>query len=195
MMDSGRKYQGILLLLAICFLLNILMNEVSYFVEITNNVNRMLCFRYLFLAAIAWIWIYKHTYNKYFILGGTMISLCYLVFVYYGYDGKPFIHPSNWLSQNYPVYFWTFFLIQLLWRVYSKISSETVKNVFCWMGRNSWEIFVSQMFFLGFININLCGVFPYPVANQLLFVFVGFILSLLPVVILSKIKNNYSIGQ
>lgn len=180
-------------MLVICFLLNILMNKVSSFIEIPNKVNSMLCFRYLFLAAIAWIWIYKHAYSKNLIWVGALISLCYLLFVYDGNDVKPFIHPGNWLSQNYPVYFWTFILIQLLWYAYRKIGSETVKRIFCWMGRNSWEIFVFQMFFLGFIKIDACSIFPYPVANQLMYVFTGFALSLFPVVVYRHVRNKFRV--
>lgn len=171
------------------------MNKVDALIAIPGKFNSMLCFRYIFLAAIAWIWIHKANYSKMLIGSLAVLSLCYLYFVMENNNVKPFIHPSNWLSQNYPVYFWTYILIQLLWHSYGVIRCEAIRQAFCWLGRNSWEIFVMQMFVLGFIKLDDCALFSNQAVNQLLFVLTGFVLSLFPVIVYRILKSRLCVQK
>ena len=100
LLNTRRKYLGIVALLILCITINIFMNKVDALIAIPGKFNSMLCFRYIFLAAIAWIWIHKANYSKMLIGSLAVLSLCYLYFVMENNNVKPFIHPSNWLSQN-----------------------------------------------------------------------------------------------
>lgn len=189
-MNSKGKYCGIISMLAICVLVNLLMNGISQVFTIPDRINSMLCFRYLFLAAIAWIWLHKDAYNKFVIYCLALFSFGYLLYVMNGYDIKPFVYSGKWSSQNYPVYFWTYILIQALLVFYGKIKKYSLSDIFCWMGKNSWQIFVMQMFILGFLSLDACSIFTNRVINQILFVLIGFILSLLPVFFYQYIKGK-----
>lgn len=189
------KYIGIMLMLAICVLVNLLMNLFSSFFPMLDKINSLLCFRYLFLAAIAWIWLYKEQYNRHIINCLAILSLVYLFYVMYDNDPSPLVYAGNWASQNYPVYFWTYVIILSLLYAYKKNQIESLNKFFCWMGKNSWQIFIIQMFILGFLRLETINICPNQLANQILFLLMGFILTLLPIYVYQHIKIKYIIRK
>lgn len=157
--------------------------------RIYDQIYRILCIRYLFLAAIAWIWLHKETYNKYILYCGALFSFIYLLAISNGCDMGKFVYSGKWSSQNYPVYFWTYMLIQMLWITYRNTKPSCVKRLLCWMGRNSWEIFVMQMFVLGFFKLEMCHLFQSQAINQIAYILIGFITATLPVAFYQNIKR------
>lgn len=171
------KY-GIFYILLVCVLLNVMASVFC----MSDALYRMLCIRYLFLSAIAWLWLHQGRFTKQVIVL-SLLSLAYLL-LYFNSDWSPLIFHGKWNSQNYPVYFWTYVLILLSWKGYSHIPSDKIKKLICWLGVNSWEIFLMQMFVLGFGGAKIIQIGNFPFLNQLITVAVGLTASISPIAIL-----------
>lgn len=182
MFNAKHKYQGIVLILIVSILCNILCSVLRF----PPNIYRLLCVRYLFLSAIAWVWIYRMQFNRFLIYGLSVCSLVYLEFIA-GSDPQPFVYEGGWSSQNYPIYFWTYSLIIGLLYLYSKIKHLKIRRLICWMGCNSWEIFVMQMFVFGCFRPGMCNIFS-STLNQVIYVFVTLTASIIPIVIYEKVR-------
>lgn len=184
MFDTKHKYKGVILILIASVLCNIFCSVFT----ISHGIYRLLCVRYLFLSAIAWIWIYRKHFNRFLIYGLSVCSLLYLIFIA-GCDPQPFVYEGGWSSQNYPIYFWTYSLIIGLLYLYSKINHLKIRRLICWMGSNSWEIFVMQMFVFWCFRPGMCNISSLTELNQVIYVLVTIIASVVPIVLYKKSKN------
>ena len=135
------------LILLVCIILNILCSYIC-----PNFLWRLLSFRYIFLSVISYIWIRglaKFNFNRFLLVLLAALSLFYLVSNKVNFS--PFVYVKSWTSQNYPVYFWTFVLINLLTGLINHLPFKLVR-ILCWLGQNSWQIFLSQMFVISFVS-------------------------------------------
>lgn len=109
--------------------------------------------RYAFLGILAWFW-HKNRKNSKWIIPLTIISVFYyFLTIYQIFNFEP-IFDSRWNTQQLPAYFYTFFLFFVLWstcRYFTKMSRR-FSNFLCWCGKNSYEIFLLQMFWLTFLG-------------------------------------------
>lgn len=140
---------GTILILLVCVFLN-----VTFSIYCNHDwLWRLSAVRYLFLSVIAWIWYHWSDYSTrektVFVLLG-IISLIYLLFYAYK-DWSPIVYSRSWCSQNYPCFFWTLSLILFLVFVV-KLTPQGILKPINWLGKNSWEIFLSQMFIIGFVR-------------------------------------------
>lgn len=110
------------------------------------------CFRYLFLAFIAYIVI---TYPRKLVIKRfaplcivSMLSCWYLV-----YKSVPseldLFEPDGWSFQTSISYFYTLFLFLFLEWLHSVIEYRRIVSFIRWAGKHSWEIFIGQMFWIG----------------------------------------------
>lgn len=110
------------------------------------------CFRYLFLAFIAYIVITyprKLVIKRFAPLGiVSMLSCWYLV-----YKGVPselnLFEPDGWSFQTSISYFYTLFLFLFLEWLHSVFEYSRIVSFIRWAGKHSWEIFIGQMFWIG----------------------------------------------
>lgn len=175
---------GIIVVYSICILLNIIC---SYYCP--NEVWRLLAVRYLSLSVMAWIWLKESSLtivNKSFILFLSFISLIYLWF-FTNYDASPFIYSGSWVSQNYPVFFWTLFVVVVCIKI-ARFFPSRVQEWLVWLGTNSWEVFLAQMFFISCVSINHFPQFVNPFITNFLYVIYAFVTTIGSVVVYHKKK-------
>lgn len=176
---------GGVIILIICLFLN-------YCCVLVNNESlyRISCIRYLFLCVPAYMYLKKESFNRLLILLAVVISFSYLVF-FQSYNLSPYILNYGWSSQQWPSYFWTMALFVILLKVASKIRPEyRFYNIICWLGRNSWYIFLTQMFFLCYFKIDSLQVSDYILINRLLYILITIIVSVIPAVLIDYYKNK-----
>ena len=164
---------GILILLAISILLSVICSIMN----VSEGLFRLSCFRYLFIAAISWIWINRKDYKIVFLIILGLCSLLYLL-VLSSNDLKPLIYNCGWSSQQWPVYFWTLLIIFFLIAVWKKNQDSYLVKMIRWMGVNSWEIFLAQMFILSFVNYKLLSTVHSQLLAQCILVAVTFSFSI-----------------
>ena len=129
-------------------------------------------------------------YNKYIVLFCVIGSLLYLT-ILQNMNLSPFILDYGWASQQWPAYFWTLALFIFLQRGVSVLdSSGKLFTFLCWLGRNSWYIFITQMFILCYINPYCLILSQNAVMNIVLFTFLVFFLSIIPALIIDYIKKR-----
>lgn len=129
------------------------------------------CFRYLFLSFIAYILLeYKNKEKlcKLVPLCATSIFACwYLVYCDMPTVLDPF-EPDGWSFQTSISYFYTLFLFVFLEWIYYKIDSYRITRFFRWAGRNSWTIFIAQMFWIGTgFNGAVKSLFVNPISSNI----------------------------
>lgn len=174
---------GTLIILLICLVANV----VCSFTHIPDWLYRLLCIRYLFLSVIAWIWLHISDYNRYLLFSLGAMSLAFLLLIIYGWHNtQPLVYLGQWSSQNYPVYFWTLLLVFALQYSFSRIQHTRLCSFVCWLGRNSWEIFVVQMFILASVKSAVGRLVLPSVIEQTVIVIVGISAAIVPVVLLRK---------
>jgi peptidoglycan/LPS O-acetylase OafA/YrhL len=144
-----KKWRGVLLLLVICVALNLILSNVGI---VSAGLYRLLAIRYFFLAAIAYIWLHHEDYNKFVLLLLGFASLLYLWY-FRSADLTPIVYNvPGWTIHNYPGYFFTLVMIVFLLAFAKENKDLRVMNFFKWCGENSWYIFLSQMFIMGFFH-------------------------------------------
>lgn len=176
-LNRKNKYEGILLLLIICVVLNI----VCSIIKPIDRLYSILCIRHLFLAAIAYVWLKNKSYNKAFLIALGLFSLTYLEF-FRRTNLQPFIYNGEWHTQQYPTYFWTLLFIGGLIAIWKRIYYfKWIKSIY-WLGVNSWEIFLLQMMIIGFLPFSHFSSYQYFAIDQCIYVLMIFVSSILPVV-------------
>lgn len=178
---------GYIFILVVCICLNVLCCNYC-----PDFLWRLLSVRYLFLASIAWTWYKWNEYEKGQKLALSIMgvfSLFYLLFLS-NYDLSPVVYHKSWITQNYPVYFWTLIIIVLMaWGL--KNAPRKVLTPLIWLGVNSWEIFLAQMFIIEFIReIPIANS---PVLSEIAYVLFIFMSSIGLVWVYRLIKNNLNL--
>lgn len=182
---SGSKKYGIILILLLCVILNVLCSIICF----SNPVYSKLCVRHLFLASMAWILYKRDNYNKVLICFLGVLSFVYLEF-YRHKDLTPWIYNGAWHTQQYPVYFYSLLFVVFLLTLWRLISPYLNLRFIYWLGRNSWEIFLIQMFILSFLSVQHFHVTDSFALNQVLFIIFIFICSIGPVGLYRIIKHE-----
>lgn len=175
---------GILYMLLVCILLNIMASVFN----VSDALYKMLCIRYLFLSAVSWQWLRQGCFTRQVVVS-SLCSLAYLL-LFSNADWSPWVYYGQWNSQNYPVFFWTYVLILFLWIGYKHIPFDIIKKRICWLGINSWEIFLMQMFVLGFVKPEFIHIGSSSILNQVMFIVVGLTASITPIAILRFITKK-----
>lgn len=150
---------------------------------------RISCIRYLFLCVPAYMYLKKESLNRFLILLAVVISFSYLAF-FQSYNLSPYILNYGWSSQQWPSYFWTMALFVFLLKVASRIRQENgFYNIICWLGRNSWYIFLTQMFLLCYFKADFLQVSDYIFINRLLYILITIVVSITPAISIDYYKN------
>ena len=180
------KCLGYILVLLTCLTLNYFCVRAS----ISGRLYGLTCIRYLFLGVPAYMFLSLKRYNKYIVLFCVIGSLLYLT-ILQNMNLSPFVLDYGWASQQWPAYFWTLALFIFLQRGVSVLdSSGKLFTFLCWLGRNSWYIFITQMFILCYINPYCLILSQNAVVNIVLFTFLVFFLSIIPALIIDYVKKR-----
>lgn len=180
------KCLGYILVLLTCLTLNYFCVRAS----ISGRLYGLTCIRYLFLGVPAYMFLSLKRYNKYIVLFCVIGSLLYLT-ILQNMDLSPFVLDYGWASQQWPAYFWTLALFVFLQRGVGVLNpSGSFFTFLCWLGRNSWYIFITQMFILCYINPYCLILSQNAVVNIVLFTFLVFFLSIIPALIIDYVKKR-----
>lgn len=176
---------GFLILLIICLILNYgcvcIGNEGLY---------RLSCIRYLFLAVPAYMYLRKESFNVFLLSLCVLGSLLYLVFLQ-KIDLSPFILNFGWSSQQWPAYFWTFAVfVFLMWLGSWLQPANRIYALLCWLGRNSWYVFLAQMFLLCYLKEEMLTIVDIAIVNKLIFISLTMVISVLPALLIEVIKGK-----
>ena len=179
------KCLGYILVLLACLTLNYCCVRAS----ISGRLYGLTCIRYLFLSVPAFMFLSLKRYNKYIVLLCVIGSLLYLT-ILQNMNLSPFVLDYGWASQQWPAYFWTLALFVFLQRGVNVLNpSGKLFTFLCWLGCNSWYIFITQMFILCYINPYWLILSQNTVVNIVLFIFLIFFLSITPVLVIDYIKK------
>lgn len=176
---------GSLLVLGICVLLNIVCSEYC-----PGFIWRISGVRYLFLSIIAWIWYqWSNVFIKHKYLFTVLVIVSFLYLLFFSNQNLTPIIYNDWKDQNYPVYFWTLGLIILIVKLVDIIPVK-LNKVLIYLGQNSWEIFLVQMFIIGFVKRTTLHI-QNPTLAAVAYVIFCFVTSIGTVLIFKLIQNHF----
>jgi len=182
------KLVGVLILLLICFAINYFLCKIG----VNAALYRLTCFRYLFLAVPAYILLDVKQFSKTVICGLGIVSLVYLT-VLYKTDFSPFTLDYGWAVHQWPAYFWTLIVYILLVYVANWISNKRkLYDIFCWLGMNSWYVFLAQMFILHYLSLESFTILNNSYVRMIVFIVTVFVLSILSAYIVYVFKQRFS---
>jgi surface polysaccharide O-acyltransferase-like enzyme len=173
---------GVILIIAIA--LNFVLNSVIKLEQFPVRVESVLAVRYVFMAVIAYCFL-REPDNKMFLFVLPIISVVYWLFCF-KCDFRPWISTASpWSSQQFPSFFYTFLLVWLLRFITPKIPYK-IREIVCWMGVNSWHIYLSQMLFFWVLPFPVfSGIMAFfhfgEITTSVVYVFVALFGSILPV--------------
>lgn len=182
-LDRFNNY-GIIIVFGLCIVLNVLCS----ILQIPDYLWRLLCVRYISLSVVGYMWLNQKRYRKSLVLLLGLLSYLYLIFLRAN-DYEPWIHNGGWSIHNYPCYFFTLALILLLQYVWRWFKEWRISSFFVWCGQNSWYIFLMQMLYLGFIDVNSFFFIQNSFIRKFIFLLSTFIFSIGFTFILEKLDN------
>ncbi len=139
---------GIMILSSICLLINIICNMLG----VSPESWRLLFSRYLFLACISYIWL-RYDTNWLVLSSLSLISIFYWFFADNSFG--VLTYSQSWSTQNWPAYFYTLLYLKLLEKLYKYMAKSKVADILCSLGKDSWYIFLLQMFVLWIANYGI----------------------------------------
>lgn len=163
------------------------------YVDFPEFEYRLTCFRYVFLIYLGFLWVSNRISRKltWYQIILAFISLVILLALYYTSGSlNPFLHDTVWRSYHWICYFYPAFLLPwLIWKMYDKLSLKIRKNI-GEIGKYSYEIFLNQMIIFTFYPHSRLDT-GNPYATHCIFIMLSLFLSIVPIFIWKKIKDNY----
>lgn len=174
--------------------ITLIINFVIYYTNAPLRIESMCLNRYLFLSVAAFVWL-KDYNNK---LWRYVLPIISLVYWFWGmnYDMNPWLLArgprGGWGVHQLPALFYTFFMVWLLYKIYCRLIVGNNKLKLCleWLGRNSYEIFMLQMFYFITPTKDFQFIDNYSI-RIILIVITPFVFSILPIFIYNRLKIVY----
>lgn len=146
------NYQLLLLFLLVCEGTEI----VSSLIHVSDDVYRLLAYRYFFLIYLGWVWVNKGIrINVYTIFMSLLSFLTIFYFLYISNNDEPFFFNTSWNCHRWPCYYFVAiggtYLLFLLYNLFCK--QKRALNTIKVLAKCSYEIFLIQMV--------LCVICPY----------------------------------
>lgn len=152
--------------LIILFLCSAMLEWACLSIDISAKTYRILWIRYIYVACLGLYFYNNSNLNKLCLTFFALISSIYIYMTCYHELQIPFIPAPEWSFQHYPAYFYTLFLCSFL----SKIAqSVQFYHTVSFLGKNSYYIFLSQMFLFSTFYPTLNTSLPLKVVFALLF--------------------------
>lgn len=144
----GSIWGGLIILIA-----SIVLEVVCCSIGLPDTVWRLLCFRYIYLIWLGYILIEKGIRLSTIRIALSLISVFFIYFFYYrDLHFAPFFIETDWSVHRWICYFYvSYFLLWLVLCLYS-ISAKRVNIIIETLGKMSYEVFLSQMFFISLFN-------------------------------------------
>lgn len=181
----NNKWGGVILLT-----INILINVLLWYFLGSGRIYSLSLARYLLIPVLAYYWCFGKVRLEWIAVFSIISGCYYFSRVEWGGDYTPFID-SRWGTQQFPAFFYTLFLLMLLYKAYPvvHIKCKRLMEALVWCGRNSYEIFLMQMFWIACLSgkwevlSNSYGWF-----GRMLYVAAMLSVSILPVVFYNWVK-------
>ncbi len=191
------RWGGILLIIVsvIIEILFTLLFTNNTFKEIADPIWRLFVGKYIFIIYIAYLLVEnKFTLKKFYpliLLGGIYC----IIHRYQILNLQPWFYTTKsfaWNGVHWPMYFYTGFFFFILYKYTQKLPMW-IKSILLWMGKNSWELFLSQMLYFSLFSMN-----DMPPSNRLvkifLFPLLGIIFCVISTLFYNKINSQVNVG-
>lgn len=124
-------------------------------ISIPDTLYRLLCFRYVFLIYLGWIWAKEGIKFNGLTVVLSIVSLCSLMFFAYGnIVAEPFFFTTGWNTHRWPCYYWVSCLFTgLVYGLYKLIRNNLYfTQLASKLSLASYEIFLVQMAFYSLLS-------------------------------------------
>ena len=136
----------------------ILLELFSCLVIGSSRVYKYLFFRYFFLIYLGYLWSTKDIVLNIKTIVLSLISLAFIYFFdYTNIDCSPIFYSLSWRPFHWICYFYTSWLFIFILHLLFTHFPHFIKRFICFMGRNSWWIFCSQLVVFTFITPSIFG--------------------------------------
>ena len=159
---------------------------------ISDDVYRLLFYRYLFLLYLGCIIMKYGVKLNVWVYGLAFVSLLVaLIEIYTPVDLTPFL-TNKWKEYHWVTYFYTMLFFLLLVKLYSYIKHMQISAFFVKLGNCSYEVFLFQMFVFCLISMKRFLFIENEVLRCVVYVLTTIILSIVPVFVYKEyIKKLY----
>lgn len=138
-------------------LLSIAMEIICSITKLSNSVYRLLCFRYIFLIWLGWIWVKVGIKLNALTIAASFFSFAAIIyFAYFRVDFEPLFYNTGWKTHRWICYFWvSFAFIGILHWFYTKVfNNDSINKIVKAIASASFEIFLVQMAYYKLIPIH-----------------------------------------
>lgn len=143
--------------LAFFLVLSIVLEIACSITNLPDSIYRLLCFRYIFLIWVAWIWVKDGIRLNALTISASFISLVAIVyFAYFNRDMEPLFYNTGWATHRWVCYFWCgFAFVGILHWIYKRASKlERINRFAKMLASASYEIFLIQMAYYALIPLH-----------------------------------------
>ena len=179
--DKISIYKSILLFIGISVVLELMSSVLS----ISPSIYRLLIFRYLFLIYLGCT---VRKLNAKMNFKWIILAVVGLLFagyeIYLNADLRPWFYNQwkgyHWITASYAVFIFIF-----IRKIYN-----TIQYALSFLGKNSWEIFLCQMFVFSFFSKRFLSFIGNPYIETITFILLTTILSISPILIYKICLKN-----
>lgn len=162
--------------------------------DFSDEIWRIICFRYLFLMYLGFIWVQHGLKMSICRLCLVILSIIFIcLFSYTSLNMSPLFYESGWKQHHWICYFFVAFGIpHILWLLYN-LSIRDINKVVILLGQYSYHIYLLQMFVFTLIPKKLFCEHLGDVGGAIAYLITVFALSVIPVLLFYGIKKKYAI--
>ena len=163
-----------------CLFIGLSVLSIAY---VPEEIYRILPIRYLLLIPLGFIWAQYGIKLNYLTISLSLISFIFLLLFHYSSIN---FYPIFWTKEpwdyaNWICYFWPAFFLPFVFRYLMALNLLHTNLFFQWLGKRSFEIFLTQMTVFYFIRqINFIT------SHLVLYCLLSLVLSILPIYLYEK---------
>ena len=167
--------------------------------SIPNYIYVLLCFRYIFIIYLGYLLTSEPFKLSSVSISLSILSLLSLMFFSYcNIPVEPFFYnhcnftTCHWICYFYVSTLLLFLLIYLYKRIHNKY--KTIAAIFCLMGKQSYNIFLLQMFYFSLLDIfpikPLFSTIATGILCEILIVIFSVVICVIPIILYSTKRKN-----
>lgn len=177
LLDKVSIKKSLTIIIVTCIILEFL----SCYFNINDNIYRLLFYRYLLVIYLGCLAKKLSMKINITLIVLAAISLFFsLLETYTQIDFKPFFI-DQWKGYHWITSFYPLFVFILLRNIYNKASNLSISHFFVRMGKYSYEIFLCQMFVYSFIQYDSFDFIAGATIGRLIFIVSTIFLSIAPI--------------
>lgn len=191
LLTKNIKWGGVILIVvsAIIELIFSFLSTATVNNNIFDQIWRLFVGRYIFIGYIAYLLLEIKVVKKYYYILVLLSFIFCIVHRYQLIDLSPWFYKTKsfaWNGVHWPMYFYTGAVFLILQKNLLLLP-PVFKNILEWFGKNSWEIFLSQMLYFTIFSLN-----DMPTSNKLIeimiFIVLGICFCIFTVLFYNKLK-------